>query len=142
MFIRYSIWLLVINLKFQKQKGTKMQNHNTSVTEREDYLNTKTEGTSKIDIQDTLNTKNQEYLKNVIPGSLFDHVLYFIPEKLHHKFFDLLSLFIKNEISKDYLYYVEHIQYNANELIMDTPLEEMNICEECRESMDIIQFPE
>jgi hypothetical protein len=119
-----------------------MQNHNTSVTEREDSLNTKTEDTSNINIQDTPVTTANEYLKNVIPGSLVDNVLYYIPSNLHYKFKDVLSLFIKNEISKDFLYYAEHIQYNANELIMDTPLEEMNICEECRESMDIIQFPE
>ncbi len=119
-----------------------MQNQNIALTEHEDSLNTKTEDTSNSNIQDPLKTVNQEYLKNVIPGSLVDHVLYFIPSNLHYKFKDLLSLFIKNEISKDYLYYVEHVQYNANYLIMDTPLEDMNICDDCRESMDIIQFPE
>jgi hypothetical protein len=100
------------------------------------------ETSTNSNIQNIQSKPDREYLKNVIPGSLVDHVLYFIPQKLHHKFFDLLSLFIKNEISKDYLYYVEHIQFNANELIMDTPEEEMNICDDCRESMDIIQFPE
>lgn len=108
----------------------------------EDSVETKTKDSSNSNIQDIQSTTTQEYLKNVIPGSLVDHVLYFIPQKLHHKFFDLLSLFVKNEISKDYLYYVEHIQSNANYLIMDTPLEDMNICNECRETMDIIQFPE
>lgn len=108
----------------------------------ETSLNAKTEDTSNINIQDTPVTTAKEYLKNVIPGSLVDNVLYYIPTKLHYKFKDVLSLFIKNEISKDFLYYAEHIQYNANDLIMEATAEEMNICDDCREVMDIIQFPE
>jgi len=119
-----------------------MINPNISFTEREDNLNTKPNDTSNTNIIDTPVTRTKEYLKNVIPGSLIDIVLFYIPSNLHYKFKEVLSLFIKNEISKDFLYYAEHIQYNANDLIMEATAEEMSICDDCREVMDIIQFPE